>query len=156
MFLVYFPAQILGGLFGFGLLSASMPWDIYLDKSEKGICMTAPHDQIEPYTAFLCEFALTACLIFSCCGLWDKRSENSGGAIKFGMIVAGLSIAGGNLTGASMNPARSLAPAVWQGLYKMHWVYWVAPLSASAIVTLFYNYVLREKKKVEWEENFSL
>lgn len=148
MFLVYLPAQILGALFGFGMLAFSMPWSTYLEKTGgSGICMTLPMAGMETGTLFLCEFALTAILILVCCGMWDKRSEKlqDSGAVKFGLTVAALSIAGGNLTGASMNPARSLAPALWQGDWSSHWMYWLAPLSSSAATTLFYRFVLREK-----------
>lgn len=152
MLLVYVPAQILGGLLGFGMLITSMPWEKYLFHSnDGGICVTEPMDGMEIYTAFLAEFFLTSCLILTCCGLWDRRSEKlqDSGAVKFGMVVAGLSIAGGQLTGASMNPARTLAPAVWQGRWPMHWVYWIAPLSAAVLMTLFYKAVIREKTKKE-------
>lgn len=149
MALVYVPAQILGALFGFGLLAVSMPWSVYEAKSAEGICMTLPLDGMQPGTLFLVEFALTAILILTCCGLWDRRSEKlqDSGAVKFGLTIAALSIAGGHLTGASMNPARSLAPAMWQGNYYSHWLYWLAPLSASVVTTLFWKYVLREDKK---------
>lgn len=151
MFLIYVPAQILGGLFGFGMLAVSMPWDRYLEKSTSGICLTVPLDGMDAGTAFLCEFFLTAVLILTCCGMWDKRSEalQDSGAVKFGLTIAALSMAGGQLTGASMNPARSLAPALWQGIFNTHWVYWVSPLASSLVTTLFYKYVLRENKKTE-------
>lgn len=149
MFLVYFPAQVLGALFGFGMLAVSMPWHVYLDKSASGICMTLPLEGMQPGTAFLCEFFLTAVLILVCCGMWDRRSEKmqDSGAVKFGLTIAALSMAGGQLTGASMNPARSFAPAVWQGNMSSQWIYWVSPLLSSVATTLFYKYVLRENKK---------
>lgn len=149
MFLVYLPAQVLGGLFGFGLLTVSMPWSDYAEKSSKGICLTLPLEGMEPGTLFICEFCFTAVLILVCCGMWDRRSGNlqDSGAIKFGLAIAALSIAGGQLTGASMNPARSLAPAVWQGNLTSHWMYWVAPMSSSFVTTLFYRFVMTEKNK---------
>lgn len=149
MFLLYVPAQVLGSMFGFGMLAVSMPWDVYLHKSGEGICMTLPMTGMHPGTAFLCEFLLTGCLVLTCCGLWDKRASKlqDSGAIKFGLTVAALSMAGGQLTGASMNPARSLGPAMWQGNFDHHWLYWVAPLCSAVLVTLFYKLLLRDDKK---------
>ena len=49
----------------------------------------------------------------------------------------------GPLTGASMNPARSLAPAVWNNQLQNHWIYWVGPLLASVISANFYKYIFR-------------
>lgn len=151
MFLVYVPAQILGGLFGFGLLSVSIPWSHYSEKSSAGICMTLPLEGMETGTAFICEFCFTAILILVCCGLWDRRSGHlqDSGAIKFGLTIAALSMAGGQLTGASMNPARSLAPAVWQGNLSFQWLYWVTPMVSSLVTTLFYRFVLSENKKTD-------
>ena len=151
MFLVYVPAQVLGGLFGFGLLSISMPWDVFLDQKSAGICLTLPMEGMSTGTHFLCEFSFTAILVLTCCGLWDRRSANlqDSGAIKFGLLIAALSIAGGQLTGASVNPARSFAPAMWQLNVTSNWVYWVAPLSSSVLTTYFYRLVLSPSKKTE-------
>ena len=48
-------------------------------------------------------------------------------------------------TGTSVNPARSLAPAVLQGgeALSQVWVFIVAPLVGSAIASLVYKYVLK-------------
>lgn len=147
MFFLYLPAQVLGGLAGFGILAASMPMNIYLEKIDDGLCMTLPHEDMEIHTAIIFEFFLTAVLILVCCGLWDKRAEKlqDSGAVKFALTIAGLSIAGGNLTGASMNPIRSFAPAVWNNNFNHHWVYWLSPLSSSCLTTMFYQYFLRKE-----------
>lgn len=158
MIIIYFPAQLLGCLAGFGMMKISMPWEIYSEQSDSGgICLTQPlNDTMEPYTVFLCEFLFTSCLVLTCCSLWDKPSEHlqDSCAIKFGLTVTGLSMAGGSLTGTSMNPVRSFAPAVYQSAFNLHWIYWVAPLSASIAATLFYRLVFEERRKVnqslEW------
>ena len=44
-----------------------------------------------------------------------------------------------------MNPARSLAPAIWNGDWAHHWVYWVGPLSAGFITAYAYKKVFRRE-----------
>lgn len=40
-----------------------------------------------------------------------------------------------------MNPARSLAPAIWNANYESLWIYCVAPISAGIITGLIYRNV---------------
>ncbi len=79
-------------------------------------------------------------VIVVCATAMDER-----GAFK---VVAGLPIgfvitfdilAGGPLTGASMNPARTFGPAVVGGFWTNHWIYWVGPLAGGAIAGLLYG-----------------
>lgn len=48
---------------------------------------------------------------------------------------------GGPLTGASMNPARSLGPALVGDYWEGHWLYWVAPISAMIAAARLYDYL---------------
>ena len=45
-------------------------------------------------------------------------------------VVLGI-LATGNLSGGSMNPARSLGPAVAASHWHVHYVYWVSPAAAQ-------------------------
>ena len=50
----------------------------------------------------------------------------------------------GNLTGASMNPARALGPAVcasakMSDAFAYHWIYWLGPLLGGSVAGLFYK-----------------
>ncbi|MDB5037665.1 MAG: aquaporin NIP1-like [Bacteriovoracaceae bacterium] len=58
-----------------------------------------------------------------------------------GMIVALNAFLGGPLTGASMNPARSLAPALFQGGVGQLWIYFLGPFIGSAGGALFYRWI---------------
>jgi aquaporin rerated protein, invertebrate len=66
-------------------------------------------------------------------------------------------MAGGPYTAASMNPARSLAPALWNWNWENHWVYWIAPLSAGLFSSLFYRVIFwRKNPEDELTEEIAL
>lgn len=44
-----------------------------------------------------------------------------------------------------MNPARSLAPALWNNYWEYHWIYWVGPLVASVLSSLVYRFIFRRE-----------
>ena len=52
---------------------------------------------------------------------------------------------GGPITGASLNPARTLGPALLTGNLGQLWVYIVGPLAGAAIASIFYVNVLKDK-----------
>jgi glycerol uptake facilitator-like aquaporin len=55
----------------------------------------------------------------------DSRMPDAG---VIGLTVGCCALVGGPLTGASMNPARSLGPALVGGYWVGHWLYWLAPI----------------------------
>uniref|UniRef100_A0A170W4T7 Mip variant b n=1 Tax=Triatoma infestans TaxID=30076 RepID=A0A170W4T7_TRIIF len=59
--------------------------------------------------------------------------------LKFAAAIIALSLLGGPYTGASVNPARSFAPALWSKDWTAHWVYWIGPLFAGLATPLFYQ-----------------
>ncbi|CAH2071325.1 unnamed protein product, partial [Iphiclides podalirius] len=137
--LAYVIAQCVGAIAGYGILMAVAPVDLVPD----GICTTQPHAQHTMLQAVAVEVILTAALNFLNCAVWDPSNEKSleSVSLKFGFTIAGLSLAGGPLTGASMNPARSLGPALWTGTWDSLWVYWIGPLLGGSLSAIFYKYV---------------
>merc|ERR1719420_13028 len=49
-------------------------------------------------------------------------------------------------TGTSINPARSLGPALVSGAVEDHWVFWVGPLLGGALGGLIYKFVFTNKE----------
>lgn len=141
----YMIAQCSGAIAGYGILKAVSPLDLVHD----GICTTQPHAQHTLAQALTIEVILTAALNFLNCAFWDPSNERSleSVSIKFGLTIAGLSITGGPLTGASMNPARTLGPALWTGTWNAHWVYWVGPFLGGALSAIFYKYVWLDRSE---------
>ncbi len=60
-----------------------------------------------------------------------------------------LHLVGVPLTGASMNPARTLGPALASGFWEFHWIYWVAPIVGGIIAGVIMNYVFVKKAEKE-------
>ena len=79
----------------------------------------------------------------------DKRGV--GGTAAIGGLGIGLTLAAvilciGPATGASVNPARSLGPALVAGTWQNHWVYWVAPIIGATAAALVYKTVFSLQK----------
>ena len=70
----------------------------------------------------------------------DSRVANGSAGVAVGFTVGFCALLG-PLTGASMNPARSLGPAVVGGIWNGHWIYWVAPVTAMVAAGRTYNYL---------------
>jgi MIP family channel proteins len=71
----------------------------------------------------------------------DERVAEGFAAIAIGLTVGFCAMMGGPLTGASMNPARSLGPAVIGGVWDAHWVYWLAPITGMLAAAHCYEYL---------------
>lgn len=145
--IAYVIVECAGAIMGYGILTTLSPLDVVMEN----VCVTAPHVGLNDLQSLGIEVALTAALIFINCGVWDpvNASKLDSAPIKFGLTIVGLSLVGGPLTGASMNPARTLGPAVWTGYWTHHWVYWVGPCVGSLIAVVFYKYVFLKKPEVD-------
>jgi aquaporin NIP len=71
----------------------------------------------------------------------DPRAAGGFAGIAVGLTVGFEAMAGGPLTGASMNPARSLGPALAGGGWAGHWLYWLAPLTAMVAAAWLYEWL---------------
>jgi aquaporin TIP len=95
-------------------------------------------------TVFCVEMVLTFLLVTSVFGTAvDERGKTVKiGGFGIGLTVAFDILAGGPITGASMNPARSFGPALVMGHWEWHWMYWLAPIAGGCAAALFYQYAL--------------
>jgi aquaporin NIP len=73
----------------------------------------------------------------------DTRADGEAAALAIGGAVALGALVGGPVTGASMNPARTLGPALVAGDFGSLWVYLAGPVVGAAVAAGVYRY-LRE------------
>ena len=71
----------------------------------------------------------------------DTRAVGQAAAIAIGGTVALGALVGGPVSGASMNPARSIGPAVVSGDLANLWIYLVAPPVGAIAAVLVYRYL---------------
>ncbi len=98
-----------------------------------------------PGQAFLWELVLSFFLMFVIMAVaTDTRAVGEAAAIAIGGTIGLDAMFGGPISGASMNPMRSLAPALVSGNLHALWVYILAPLLGAALGALTYQLVRGE------------
>jgi aquaporin Z len=95
---------------------------------------TLPSDSVA--AAFVFEFVMTLILMVVVLSV-SKGGRERGitAGIVVGSVIALEALFGGPISGASMNPARSLGPAIVSGTFSHHWIYWAAPLLGAVVAT---------------------
>jgi aquaporin NIP len=95
--------------------------------------------------SFLWELVLSAILMFVIMAVaTDTRAVGEAAAIAIGGTIGLDALVGGPISGASMNPMRSLGPALVSGDLHALWVYIVAPVVGASIGALLYLFVRGE------------
>lgn len=142
---MYVVAQLLGGVVGAAAARTIFPIEA-INAATLGIPLPAPWAPTS--TILLTEFILTFLLVIA---VFGTAVDERGKAVKIGGFGIGLMVAvdilaGGPVTGASMNPARSFGPALVAGFWNFHWMYWVAPVAGGCAAALLYEHVLLERR----------
>ncbi|XP_024039609.1 aquaporin NIP1-1 [Citrus clementina] len=110
--------------------------------------VTQYKDTTSDLEAVAWEFIVTFILMFTISGVaTDHRASKDVAGVVIGVTVLFNVVISGPITGASMNPARSIGPAVVSGVYKNLWVYIVAPIIGALAAAMVYS-ILRVPKPV--------
>jgi aquaporin NIP len=134
----YMGAQCLGAVAGALVLLAT--W------SDKPARLGATVPSVGVGSALVYEIVLTAFLMFVIVAVaTDTRAVGAAAAIAIGGTVGLDALFGGPVTGASMNPARSLGPALAAGEWHDFWIYVAGPLVGASIGALAYQLVRGER-----------
>ncbi len=127
----YILAQVLGAVCGSGFLRLSFGLVANLGA-------TLPLDDNWPQSLIL-EIILTFILVLIIFGsAVDSRSNQGFAAIAIGLTVGLEAACMGTITGASMNPVRSFAPALVAGIWQHQWLYWLAPIVGAQLAVMVY------------------
>ena len=143
---LYIVAQLAGATIAALVCKAIFPPDA-VSAAMLGIPLPAPW--VSTGTLIIVEVVLTFLLVTAVFGtaVDDRGKTVKIGAFGIGLTVAFDILAGGPVTGASMNPARSFGPALVAGHWAWHWAYWVAPILGAVAAALLYHHFLLEAPK---------
>ena len=93
-----------------------------------------------PWQSLVLELVLTFVLMYVIMGAAaDGRAVKGFAGLAIGGAVGLDAMFGGPISGASMNPARSLGPALLSGQFAAHWVYWLGPLAGAILAAVAYR-----------------
>ena len=130
---LYWSAQVVGAIAAALVLRASLG-----NIADIGATLPSGSDA----QSFLWETILTIFLMFVIMAVaTDTRAVGEAAAIAVGGTVALDALFGGPISGASMNPARSLGPALVSGDLQSLWIYLTAPLLGAAIGAVAYQLI---------------
>jgi len=129
----YIAAQCAGAIVGAAIL-----WALFGDAIDNGVTMPSGGDAqglgMEVLLTFLLMFVIMAVAT-------DVRAVGAHAALAIGVTVGLDVLVGGPITGGSMNPARSLGPAVVAGELNDLWIYLIAPPIGAILGAVAYTLV---------------
>ena len=134
--LPYWAAQLAGALLAAAVLRGSLGNVAHIG---------ATYPSGSDAQAFLWETVLTFFLMLVIMAVaTDTRAVGEAAAIAIGATVGLDAMFGGPITGASMNPARSLGPGIIAGDLQSIWVYLLAPVVGATVAALVYALIRGE------------
>ena len=129
--LAYWISQLVGAIVAMTTLIMILP-------PGKSYGATVP--AVPFWQALSWEMILTFFLMFVIVAVaTDTKAEGTMAGAAIGATVMLAAWVGGPVTGASMNPARSLAPAIFEGRLDVMWIYLVGPCIGAVLAALFYE-----------------
>ncbi len=159
--LIYMCAQVVGAFVGSLLLALSVrsfnnlggnQIQPFLYSSEGSL------DALSYIGAFVAEVVLTCIFVFVILAVTDKKHNlDKLAGIIIGATLTLVHLCGLGLTGTSVNPARSLAPAVLQAFagntesLKQVWIWILAPLAGGILAAVVYGLIFKNKDTKEAE-----
>ncbi len=148
--LPYWASQVLGAISGAGMLyliAVSAPsFDPTAGFASNGFGEHSPGGY-SLVSGAIAELLLTAMFLLIILGVTGKKAPAGFAPIAIGLALTLIHLISIPVTNTSVNPARSLGPAVFAPGWALEqvWLFWVAPL-AGAIAAGFFNRWLNEEK----------
>ena len=140
--ITYVAAQVVGATAGAGVLTLVFPALGPLGRNNEGVNLGLPGlgPDVSVTGALIMEVLMTFFLVMVIFGtVVDPRGPKAIAPLAIGLIITMDILTGGRITGAAMNPARALGPAIVQQDFTNWWIYWVGPIIGGLIAAYAYK-----------------
>ena len=147
----YIISQVLGGIAGAGILfiiaSGQSGFDVTAGFATNGFGIHSPGGY-SMVAALVTEIVMTMMFLIIILGATDKRAPAGLAPIAIGLGLTLIHLISIPVTNTSVNPARSLAVAVFQGGWALNqvWLFWVAPIVGAILGAAVYKFIGKEEK----------
>lgn len=147
----YVIVQILGGIVGAEILGIIFGGYTSLGANGYGT-LSALGEITTVATAIIVEILLTFTFVLVVLAVSAKQDKGTNG-IVIGLTLALVHMFGIPFTGTSVNPARSIGPAIFTrgDALSQLWVFILAPIVGAILAALFYKFVIKEKEATKFE-----
>ncbi len=136
----YWVVQFLGGILGAVLLNALLP-----NPGDLGVTILT--EGITPVQGLVTEIVLTFFLVNTIFNTAVSGKAGNFAGLAIGLALILCILMGGPLTRASLNPARTLGPAIVSGNYADIWLYFLGPFIGALLAAFLYIGVLKDKEE---------
>lgn len=133
----YIIAQLLGAFLASGILKL-----LFVEHENLGA--TIPFDTWQQ--SFILEIILTYLLMLVILFVSQNKSVTQFTGVAVGATVMLEALFAGPITGASMNPARSISPAIVSGTVAHLWIYVVAPIVGAILASITWRIMDKENE----------
>ncbi|HLK44396.1 MAG TPA: aquaporin [Acidimicrobiales bacterium] len=143
----YWVAQFIGGVVGalalWGVFRGSPRFARHVTGLGADGYGAASRINIDATGAFIVEVVLTAVFVYVILAVTAKGAHASTCGLVIGLTLTLVHLLGISVDGTSVNPARALGPALFQGGTALHqvWLFVVAPLVGGALAALVFDLV---------------
>ena len=136
----YWIVQFLGGILGAVVLNAVLP-----NPGDLGVTILS--EGVGVGQGLVVEIVLTFFLVNTIFNTAVSGKAGNFAGLAIGLTLVLAILMGGPLTRASLNPARTLGPAIVSGNYADIWLYFVGPLIGAILAAILYIGVLKDKEQ---------
>ncbi len=144
---VYLGAQLLGAILG-----AIATWITYGAAAREiaNLAATFPPEDVGDLRVFFVELLITFILVFVVISVaTDERAPAGVAPLAVGFALACGVLIAGPITGGSLNPARTLGPAIVAGEFTAIWAYILGPIAGGVLAALLYDRFISEAEAPE-------